>query len=170
MRKVLLIMFATIATACVCSCSDGLESKAKEQMEKTMRELAKNPDALKIEDVKTILNNDSVTVLSFRTHGQNGFGGYSTSKLEYCYVKNNKRDGSVEYHECIVDLDDIEDEEQPHPVSIKSLLKEYKNSKDEKFLKLCKEKNLTPEEGAKDLAYSFARINCMMWGREVEDE
>ena len=44
----------------IISCSKGLESAAKEQMEKTMKELAKDPSSIQISNVETKFNNDSI--------------------------------------------------------------------------------------------------------------
>lgn len=59
-------------------------------MKKTILEMAKNPESVKIDNVKTIINNDSLCVLSFNARGQNSFGGYDRSNYEYYYVKSKK--------------------------------------------------------------------------------
>ena len=50
MKKILLLIIASLAFV---SCSNSLESKARKQMEKTMLEMAKNPESVKIDNVKT---------------------------------------------------------------------------------------------------------------------
>lgn len=64
--KLFLLIIASLALV---SCSSGLESKAKKQMKKTILEMAKNPESVKIDNVKTIINNDSLCVLSFNARG-----------------------------------------------------------------------------------------------------
>ena len=94
MKKILLLIIASLAFV---SCSNSLESKARKQMEKTMLEMAKNPESVKIDNVKTIINNDSLCVLSFNARGQNSFGGYDRSNYEYYYVKS-KKNGKERIH------------------------------------------------------------------------
>lgn len=87
------------------SCS-SIEKEAKNQMRKTVLELAKNPDTYKISNVKTIYKSptDSLVVLSFMGKGQNGFGGYSSGFYEYYY----HIDVNGKIYENLVDLEDEE--------------------------------------------------------------
>lgn len=51
MNRLYLFFLVVVLTT---SCSNGVESDAKQQMEKTMKELAKDPSSAKISDVKTL--------------------------------------------------------------------------------------------------------------------
>ena len=51
MKKI--IYFLVIASF-ICSCSQRYESEAKAQMEKTMKELAKDPSSVQITNLKTM--------------------------------------------------------------------------------------------------------------------
>ena len=89
------------------SCSNGLEKQAKEQLKKTMKEMLRNPDSATLTNVKTELNNDSLCIIHFTCKAQNGFGGYTSSKYEYIYMKT-KKDGKPIYKEGLFDLEETE--------------------------------------------------------------
>ena len=94
-------MLAMVLPVCLFSgCSSSIEDKAEEQMRATMEELAKNPESLDISRVDVIYKNDSLCILQFVAKGQNGFGGYSSSRNEYIYMI--QRDGGI--HEALYDL------------------------------------------------------------------
>lgn len=100
MRK--FILFAICATF-LCACSVGIEKDATEQMEKTIRYLAKDPD-LQISDTKAVFKTDSMIVLQCLIRGKNGLGGYKRSEIEYVYGIFG--DGAT--MECLQDLEDKE--------------------------------------------------------------
>lgn len=94
MKKVLMFMAIMIAVVSLSSCNsfedkakNSLENKAKEQLHVTMKELARNPETYKIANEKVIFSSDSMCTISFVGSGQNGFGRYSTSRMEYTIVK-----------------------------------------------------------------------------------
>lgn len=89
----------------ITSCSNGLENQAKEQLKKTMKEMLKNPDSATLTNVKTELNNDSLCIIHFTCKAQNGFGGYTSSRYEYIYMKSNHKEEPT-YMEAILDLED----------------------------------------------------------------
>lgn len=60
---------------------DSFENKAKKQLHATMKEVARNPKTYKITNEKVIFSNDSMCTISFIGRGQNGFGGYSISRM-----------------------------------------------------------------------------------------
>lgn len=75
-----------------CSQSQKTSSEAKTSMEALVKELARNPESVKIENVKAIYENDSLTILRFDFTGKNGLGVESTDKMEYIYlVENGKK-------------------------------------------------------------------------------
>ena len=80
MRRITLTLILFLTLLCCCNNKPDVESLAKKQAEKTMREIAKNPESISIFDMETIFKADSVCVLHFNQRGQNSFGGYSIEK------------------------------------------------------------------------------------------
>ncbi len=165
MKKVFLVFVALAVSFSIVSCG-GLESKAKKQMKETMMEMAKNPDTFKMINVKTLINNDSLCVIHFVTKGQNGFGGWSTSRIEYIFIKRKRpKDSDYKYKECIVDLDDCNGEEmKPFSVIDESKIEESDYKKVEHDYKCDR------EEAKKIIFYMLAVVDCDMFGREVDEE
>lgn len=153
--KLFLLIIASLALV---SCSSGLESKAKKQMKKTILEMAKNPESVKIDNVKTIINNDSLCVLSFNARGQNSFGGYDRSNYEYYYVKS-KKDGKERYMEA---LQEIEDNKKGILESSEDLIYTLAD-------KLNKEPDFS-EKSIYNCAYDLASLRCIgsKYGRKIE--
>ncbi len=137
-------------------------------MEKTMLEMSKNPETFKIDNVKVVISNDSLCVLQFITRGQNGFGGYSRSEMEYVLVKSKDKNGTIEYYESFKDLNEEEKEgEVKHP-SIKDIYDEFINSTDKQVLEDCKDKGVTLEEWTLNFAHGMSIINGSFFGRKVK--
>ena len=67
------------------ACSDKLEKEAKKQMETTILNLAKDPNA-KISDIKTTFKADSLIVMNCVVRGLNALGGYARNDMEYVYA------------------------------------------------------------------------------------
>lgn len=107
MKKTILSMLLAIMTVALVSCNkaSSFEKQAKKQMEKTLKEMAKNPETFQITNVETKFCNDSTCVLHVKTKGQNGFGGWSISRKEYIFINSTLKDGTKELREAIGDLD-----------------------------------------------------------------
>nr|DAY78816.1 MAG TPA: TRAF PROTEIN, TRAO PROTEIN, TRAN ADHESION, BACTERIAL SECRETION.5A [Caudoviricetes sp.] len=153
--KLFLLIIASLALV---SCSSGLESKAKKQMKETILEMAKNPESVKIDNVKTIINNDSLCVLSFNARGQNSFGGYDRSNYGYYYVKS-KKDGKERYMEALQGIEDNK----------KGILE----SSEELIYTLADKLNKEPDFSKKSIhncAYNLASLMCIgsKYGRKIE--
>ena len=58
MKKILLLSMLAV----LCSCSQGLRNKAQKQMEKTMKNMAKDPSSVNISNLKEMINNDSICI------------------------------------------------------------------------------------------------------------
>lgn len=100
--KRLIYCLATLALLLVCACSQSEKTarEAKTSMESIIKELARNPESVKIENINAIYENDSLTILRFDFTGKNGLGVESTDKMEYIYlVENGKK------YEAIHELD-----------------------------------------------------------------
>lgn len=78
----------TIAVLLLSACSQSVKtsSEAKTSMEALVKELAKNPESVKIENVNAIYQNDSLSILHFDFTAKNGLGMESTDKMEYIYL------------------------------------------------------------------------------------
>ena len=87
MRKVSFYFFALVVTLLTaCSQSGKTSSEAKTSMEAIVKELARNPESVKINNVNAIYENDSLTILHFDFTAKNGLGIESTDKMEYVYL------------------------------------------------------------------------------------
>lgn len=108
MKKTILSMLLAVMAVALVSCNkaSSFEKQAKKQMEKTLKEMAKNPETFQITNVETKFSNDSTCVLHIKTKGQNGFGGWSISNLEYVYFKSTNKDSEIKIREGIGDMDD----------------------------------------------------------------
>lgn len=102
MKNITLILMLILL--CCCNNKINIESMAKEQAEKTMKEFARNPESITISDVETLFKTDSTCVIHFVQRGQNGFGGYSREKIEYMYCIQSSGD----VYECVIDLNNKE--------------------------------------------------------------
>ena len=96
MRKVYFILFSIFITLCVSSCN-SFENGAKNTMHNTIKELAKNPDTYKLSNEEVVVSNDSLVIIHCIGKGQNGFGGWSSSRIEYIYILTKKHNHIYEY-------------------------------------------------------------------------
>ena len=158
-KRIARLLMIGICAILLVACSNGFEIKAKQQMEQTMKELAKDPSSLQISNVETIFSNDSICILHYKSSGKNGFGGVSSSKMEYVYLTWTKGNGELVTYETVIKLDD-------EPSILKTARKDYQ------------EKNLEPEyvkkmndEDRKAWHIHFAASLYMISsGREVNSE
>ena len=154
MTKIKFVMFLFVAVL-ISSCSKGLESAAKEQMEETMKELAKDPSSIQISNVETKFNNDSICILHFKFSGKNGFGGVSSSEIEYIYLIHT-RDGNKTKWESVRKLNDK-----------KSILNQAKEDYQEKKWETDKNKNLSDEDKKAWYIHFVADLDMIFNGREI---
>lgn len=85
------------------ACTRGfdVERMAKSQVERTLKELALNPESMKLSNFETVFKTDSTCVLHLVFRGQNGLGGYAKQNIEYLYFVAI----SGKIYECVIDLD-----------------------------------------------------------------
>ena len=102
MRRIAIMLAMSVSVLLLlAACKTGIERKAEKQLKATLLELAKNPETFDISKVETKYCCDSLCILHCMTKGQNGFGGYSSSYIEYIYlIDKGKR------YECVTDLED----------------------------------------------------------------
>ena len=165
MKKILLFMAVLAVAMCMVSC-DSFEDKAKKQMYKTMRELAKDEESLKISQVKVCISNDSLCVIHFIAKARNGFGGYSVGSYEYVYVKDIEKDIC---YENIKELETPKDRKYSLERTYKDLIdgtdEITKEARDEVI-----KKGESVQNAALKFTYDMALIGCKYDGREIEKE
>ena len=180
MKKVLMFMAIMIAVVSLSSCN-SFEDKTKKQLRTTMEELAKNPETLKITNEKVIFSNDSMCTISFIGKGQNGFGGYSSSELEYTLVKCKDNKGKIIYYESLLDMENEDEKEMSIQEAIDYInngfphdLLEYVLEVD--VFKLLKKtyndnikKGMSKEDAKANCLYIRAIANSDTDGREVDN-
>ena len=187
MKKVLMFMAIMIAVVSLSSCNsfedktknslenkaeDSFENKAKKQLHATMKEVARNPKTYKITNEKVIFSNDSMCTISFVGSGQNGFGGYSSSKMEYTFIKVRKsdlhKDGRTTYCETLLNMEN----QFERMFSIKEEIYNIDNglldvSSKKLYNKFIK-KGMSKEDAKSNYLYRIAIINLTFGeGREI---
>lgn len=93
------LALSTVLLLCCC-CKTDIESMAKNQVEKTMKEFARNPESIVVSNMEIVFKTDSACVMHLVLRGKNGFGGYSRDAIEYMYCVQSSGD----VYECVVDL------------------------------------------------------------------
>lgn len=169
MKKILAYMAIIIAVISLSSCN-SLEKKAKRQLRDTMEELAKNPETFKITNEKVVFSNDSMCTISFIGRGQNGFGGYNSSKMEYTFIKLAKDDeGETTYCEALLDMESQKDRRNSIKEAINDVDKGflYGSSKAvyDEFIK----KGMSKEDAKANYLYFQAMVNSAINGREIDN-
>lgn len=85
------LMLATMMVLFMASCSESakLEKAAKEQMEATFKEMARDPSSVKLSNIETIYSDDSLCVLHCDFSAKNGLGAEVKDKCEYLFIRSN---------------------------------------------------------------------------------
>ena len=187
MKKVLMFMAIMIAVVSLSSCNsfedkakkslenkaeDSFENKAKKQLHATMKEVARNPKTYKITNEKVIFSNDSMCTISFIGRGQNGFGGYSISRMEYTFIKERSDKGDkIGYRETLLNMENEHEKSYSIKTTIGfikydllwgSLKKKYDN-----YLN----KGLSKEDAKAEFLYDTAIENFVnINGRHIGDD
>ena len=69
-----------------CSEASKLENEAKERVNQTFHELAKDPSSVQLSNVNAVYSNDSLCILHFDFKAKNGLGIETTDRMEYVYL------------------------------------------------------------------------------------
>ena len=154
MKKIKSLVLLALTTL-IWSCSNGLESAAKQQMEETMKELAKDPSSIQITNVETMFSNDSTCILHFKFSGKNGFGGVSSDEMEYIYITYHLK-GKKITKETVFKLDKKE-----------SILEIARDSYREKKWENDNNKDLSDEDKKAWYIHFEAQFYMIFNGREV---
>ena len=91
MRKLNLITAIVLCVLALCSCSQKskLESMAKDQMEKTFKEMAKDPESVKLSNLETVYSDDSLCIIHVDFAAKNGLGNEIKDRCEYIFISSN---------------------------------------------------------------------------------
>ena len=190
MKKILMFMAIMIAVVSLSSCNsfedkaknslenkaeDSFENKAKKQLHATMKEVARNPKTYKITNEKVIFSNESMCTISFIGKGQNGFGGYSSSEMEYTLINiPNVDNGGAMYIEILLDMENQNEREN----SIKETIKDIDNGfyydlqKDSLLKKTYDgliKKGMSKKDAKDKCLLVQAMFNSLIYGREVDN-
>lgn len=97
MRVFVIISLLSLIGLGSCSPKAKNEKAAEQQMRKTIAEKTIDPN-IRIENIRNVFSNDSISILHFDLTGKNGFGNEITNKYEYVYLASggNVYDGFLE--------------------------------------------------------------------------
>lgn len=169
MKKILAYMAIIIAVISLSSCN-SLEKKAKRQLRDTMEELAKNPETFKITNEKVVFSNDSMCTISFIGRGQNGFGGYNSSKMEYTFIKLAKDDeGKTTYCEALLDMENQKDRRNSIKETINDVDKGFLYGSSKAVYDDFIKKGMSKEDAKANYLYFQAMVNTAINGREIDN-
>jgi hypothetical protein len=168
MKKILPVLAIMLAVVALSSCNP-MERKAKRQLHDTMKELAKNPETFKISNAKIVFSNDSMCTISFIGIGQNAFGGYSSSKMEYTLVKE-EYEGKTNYTETILDMEDSKEKMRSIKEAIEDIDGGYLYGSTKEIYNHSIKTGKTKEEAKADCLYYQAILNNLAYGRKVESD
>lgn len=168
MKKFLSVLAVMLAVVVLSSCNP-MERKAKRQLHDTMKELAKNPETFKISNEKIVFSNDSMCTISFIGRGQNGFGGYNSSKMEYTLIKV-KNEGKTHYNESLLDMEDAKERRSSIKEAIENIDGGYLYGSAKEVYKEFIKKGRTKEEAKADYLYFQAICNTFCNGRIIGDD
>ena len=87
--SILVLNLMTMLFMASCSKSVKLEKAAKEQLEATLEELAKDPSSIKLSNIETVYSDDSLCILHFDCSSKNGLGMSVTEAGEYIFINSN---------------------------------------------------------------------------------
>ena len=82
-----LVLF--VLALCSCNQQSKLESMAKEQMEKTFKEMAKDPKSVKLTNSATVYSDDSLCIIHVDFSGDKWFGIEVKDRYEYIFISSN---------------------------------------------------------------------------------
>ena len=149
-------IFCLLALAVFCSCSNGLKNEAKKQMDKTFKEIAKDPSSVSFSNVKVMFDNDSICIINLNVSAKNGFGAITTKEYEYVYMIDT-RDSTKCKREMVRDLSEDE--------SIMDMARKDYQAKD--WSKGSYIEKLSDDDKKAYYIYFYAKINSIFSGRKV---
>lgn len=91
--KKLTILIMVLLVALLSSCSDKaskLQEEAELAMPQLFKDVAKDPNSVKIEKQNIVFSNDSLCIIHFVLTAKNGLGMDTTEKMEYIYLQTGE--------------------------------------------------------------------------------
>ena len=73
----------SVLVLCSCSQKSKLESMAKDQMEKTFKEIAKDPESVKLTNSEIVYSDDSLCIIHVDFSAKNGLGNEVKNRCFY---------------------------------------------------------------------------------------
>jgi hypothetical protein len=91
MKKLSVLSAIVLFVLALCSCSQKskLESMAKDQMGKTFKEIAKDPESVKLSNLETVYSDDSLCIIHVDFTAKNGLGSEIKDRCEYIFISSN---------------------------------------------------------------------------------
>ncbi|WP_028904409.1 hypothetical protein [Prevotella sp. P6B4] len=91
MKVLSILMLSAMAMSLMTSCSKSakLEKAAKEQMEATFKEMARDPSSVSLSNIETVYSDDSLCILHCDFSAKNGLGAEVKDKCEYIFISSN---------------------------------------------------------------------------------
>lgn len=88
---ILSVMMLVAMMSLMTSCSESakLEKAAKEQMETTFKEMARDPSSVQLSNIETVYGDDSLCILHCDFSAKNGLGAEVKDKCEYIFIHSN---------------------------------------------------------------------------------
>ena len=88
---ILSVMMLVAMMSLMTSCSESakLEKAAKEQMETTFKEMARDPSSVQLSNIETVYSDDSLCILHCDFSAKNGLGAEVKDKCEYIFIHSN---------------------------------------------------------------------------------
>lgn len=167
MKKIISVLAIMPAIVLLSSCN-SFEQKAKEQMHKTLKSIAKNPATLKISDEKVMLSNDSICIIQFLASNENEFGGKISTYMEYVYMNRKYQNGERKLLENIKIFKSDKAKQKSVGSHYKKMIDGTESSIDKEILdSKMEESKMTLKDAAADICYHLAAIDCLTEGREV---
>ena len=168
MKRNLAMLAVMLAVVALSSCNP-MERKAKRQMRETMKEFARNPESIRISNEKIVFSNDSMCTISFIGRGQNAFGGYNSSRMEYTLMKV-KNEEETHYNESLLDMEDENDRKSSIKEAIEAIDGGYLHGSSEEAYKEFIKKGRTKEEAKADYLFFQAICNTVCNGRRIDND
>lgn len=82
------VIMAVCCLMLSCSQSSKIESAAKKQMEVTFKEVTKDPSSVKLSNMETVFNDDSLCIIHVDLSAKNGIGVDVKRRYEYIFISS----------------------------------------------------------------------------------
>lgn len=91
LRVLSMLMLASMSMPFMTSCSESaqMERAAKEQMEATFKEMARDPSSVNLSNIETVYSDDSLCIIHCDVSAKNGLGAEVKDRCEYIYINSD---------------------------------------------------------------------------------